>query len=101
MTETYVKFRGTNASVEDPEIGLGDRVTFTGLGRCVGTGTEERADGEQRPVVTVKVEEVELGDVTKAPKGDQLPFDEDDAVGEDDEDDVDDAAGDDDPAGDA
>lgn len=75
MTETYVRFRGTNASVDTLDIALGDRVQFTASGECVHIGTEKRADGEQRPVVTVKVDEVELGDVTEAEKVDQLPFD--------------------------
>lgn len=89
MTDTYVKFRGTNASVENPEIGLGDYVEFKGSGRCVGVGTEERADGEQRPTVTVKVEEIDLGDVSPAPKDDQLPFDQGDEpdLADDDQDD--------------
>lgn len=77
MTETYVRFRGTNASVEKLEIGLGDRVEFTASGECVAIGTEKRADGEERPVVTVKVDEVDLGDVTERPVDDQLPFKDD------------------------
>lgn len=90
MTETFIKFRGTSASVEDPDIGLGDHVEFSGSGKCVAVGTEERADGEQRPTVTVKVEEIDLGDVSPAPKDDQLPFDEDDEpVLADDEDEAD------------
>lgn len=77
MTETYVRFRGTNASVEKLEIGLGDRVEFTASGECVAIGTEKRADGEERPVVTVKVDEVDLGDVTERAVDDQLPFNDD------------------------
>lgn len=75
--ETYVKFRGANASAADPGISLGDRVTFTGVGECVSVATEKRGDGEQRPVVAVKVAEVQLGEIVKAPTDDQLPFDED------------------------
>lgn len=91
MTETYVKFRGTNASVEDPEVELGDRVEFSGYGRCVGTGTEERADGEQRPTVTVKVEEVQLGEISKGEKDGQLSLVEDAGDLADDDDDDDEA----------
>lgn len=76
-TETYVKFNGANAQAEDPGINLGDRVTFTGIGECVRVATEKRSDGERRPVVTVKVADVTLGDIEKAPVDDQLPFDED------------------------
>ncbi|QJY46682.1 hypothetical protein [Pseudonocardia broussonetiae] len=76
MTETYVRFRGTNASVDKLDIGLGDRVEFTASGECVAIGTEKRADGEERPVVTVKVDEVELGDVTEGSRDEQLPFDD-------------------------
>lgn len=78
MTETYVRFRGTNASVDKLDIALGDRVEFNAAGECVAIGTEKRADGEERPVVTVKVDEVHLGDVTEAPRDEQLPFDKDD-----------------------
>jgi hypothetical protein len=87
VTETYVKMRGANASVNDPQITLGDRVEFSGMGECVAVGTEKRADGEERPVVTIKVEEVDLGDVTKPPKDDQLPFEDDEQASDDDEDD--------------
>lgn len=81
MTETpatYVKFNGANASLDDdPEIDLGDVVRFTGIGECVKVGREKRGDGERRPVITVKVGDVELSEVMKAPKEDQLPFAED------------------------
>ncbi|MDN5854344.1 MAG: hypothetical protein L0K86_16120 [Actinomycetia bacterium] len=91
MTDTFIKFRGTNASVEDPDIGLGDYVAFTGSGRWGLDGTPERADREKRPVGAIKVEEVELGEVSKAPKDDQLPFDDDEpALGEDEDEDEDD-----------
>lgn len=76
-TETFVKFNGASASVEKPDIQLGDIVEFTGMGECVRVATEKRSDGERRPVITVKVGEVELGEVVKAPKDEQLPFDED------------------------
>jgi hypothetical protein len=76
--DTYVKFRGANASTENPGIELGDRVEAIVIGECVAVGTEKRGDGERRPVVSVKVVDVELGAVTKPPKEDQLPFDEDD-----------------------
>lgn len=78
VPETYVKFRGANASAENPGIGLGDLVAFSGTAECVQIGTEKRADGEQRPVVAVKVIEVDLGEITKAPDDEQLPFAEDD-----------------------
>lgn len=77
MTDTYITFNGANASVEKaPDIGLGDRVDFSGFGECVRVATEKRSDGEQRPVITIKVAEVDLGDISPAPKDDQLPFDE-------------------------
>jgi hypothetical protein len=76
--ETYIKFRGANASAENPGIQLGDRVEFTGIGECVSVATEKRGDGEQRPVIAVKVLEVDLGEITKAPTDEQLPFSEDD-----------------------
>lgn len=75
---TYVKFNGANASVDDdPEIELGDVVRFSGMGECIKVSREIRGDGERRPVITVKVGDIELGEVIPAPKEDQLPFDED------------------------
>jgi hypothetical protein len=76
-TETYVKFNGANAAADNPGIELGDRVVFSGVGECVGVGIEKRGDGERRPVVKVKVLDVELGEITKPPRDEQLPFDED------------------------
>lgn len=93
MTETYIRFRGANASVENPEVGLGDRVEFSGYGRCVFDGTEERGDGEKRPVLAIKVEEVEIGDVSKEPKDGQLSLVADDTeLADDDEDEDEDEA---------
>lgn len=87
MTDTYVTFNGATASVDDLKIDLGDRVKFSGYGECVKVGTEKRADGEQRPVVTIKVEDVEVGDIDPAPIEDQLPFDEAaDDLGDDEDD---------------
>lgn len=76
-TETFVKFNGASASVESPDIALGDVVKFSGMGECVRVATEKRSDGERRPVITVKVGDVELAGVIKAPKEDHLPFGED------------------------
>jgi hypothetical protein len=76
-TETYVKFNGANAATENPGIELGDRVAFSGVGECVSVGIEKRGDGERRPVVKVKVLDVELEEITKPPRDEQLPFDED------------------------
>lgn len=79
MTETYVKFRGMKAAAEGlPVPGLGDIQTFNVTAECVSVGTEKRADGEQRPVIGMRVVEVEPGEITEAPKDEQLPFTEDD-----------------------
>lgn len=77
--EAYVRFRGMKAAEEMPEIALGDVMKFSGIAECVQLGTEKRADGEQRPVVGMRVVEVELGEITAAPKDEQLPFEDDDA----------------------
>ena len=79
MTETFVRFRGMKSAGEDvPTLALGDVLDFTGRAECVSIGTEKRADGEQRPVIGMRVMEVDLGDVTPAPKDEQLAFNEDD-----------------------
>lgn len=79
-TKTFMKFRGMNAIGEDLTIpALGDIQTFTVTAECVSTGTEKRADGEKRPVIGMRVIEVEPGAITPAPKDEQLPFDEDDS----------------------
>jgi hypothetical protein len=79
VPDTYIKFRGMKAATNEiPEVSLGDMQTFTVTAECVQTGTEKRADGEERPVIGMKVMEVELGEITPAPKDDQLPFNEDD-----------------------
>ncbi|TAK32293.1 MAG: hypothetical protein EPO40_02920 [Myxococcaceae bacterium] len=78
--EGYVKFRGMQAAAMTPDIALGDLMRFSGLAECVQLGTEKRADGEQRPVVGMRVVEVELGEITAAPKDEQLPFEDDDTT---------------------
>lgn len=77
--QPYVKFRGMKAADGVPDdIALGDVQEFTGRAECVHIGTEKRADGEQRPVIGMRVLDVELGDVTPAPRDGQLALDEDD-----------------------
>jgi hypothetical protein len=76
--EAYIKFRGMRAASGDVRPGLGDVVAFTGTAECVQVGEEKRADGEQRPVIGMRVLDVELGDVTPAPRDGQLALDEDD-----------------------
>lgn len=76
--ETFIKFRGMKAAGETPDIALGDVMAFSGVAECVQVGTEKRADGERRPVIGMRVMEVDLGEVTPAPKDEQLPFNEDD-----------------------
>ncbi|OJY47630.1 hypothetical protein [Pseudonocardia sp. 73-21] len=79
MTETFVKFRGMKSTGENvPEIALGDIMTFSGSAECVQIATEKRADGEERPVIGMRVMEVDLGSVSPAPKDEQLPFEDDD-----------------------
>lgn len=84
MTEKFVKFNGTNASVEAPEVvKLGDRIEFSGAGVVSFIGDELRGDGEERPVLTLKVQEVELGDVSPAPEDPQLDMLADDDSADD------------------
>lgn len=80
--ETYLKFRGMKASGNLPTIPeLGDVQTYTVTAECVAVGTEKRADGERRPVIGMKVLEVEPGDIEKAPEGDpQLPLGDDEEL---------------------
>jgi hypothetical protein len=76
MTETFYRFRGASTATEDDAaVDLGDRRTITLQAECVAVGTEMRADGERRPVISMRVLEVEFGDVTPAPVDDQLPLD--------------------------
>lgn len=75
--ETYIKFRGMKAAAEGiPTPDLGDIQTYTVTAECVQVGTEKRADGEKRPVIGMRVVEVEPGEITPAPKDEQLPFNE-------------------------
>lgn len=79
MTETFVRFRGMKSTGEDvPAMALGDHMRFSGVAECVQIAQEKRADGEERPVIGMRVLEVDLGEVTEAPKDEQLPFDEGD-----------------------
>lgn len=78
MTESYVTFRGAAAKIEELKAELGDRVEFSGVGEVTHVGTEKREDGERRPIVKIKVLEVDVDGVAPAPKDEQLPFAEDD-----------------------
>lgn len=75
--DAYVKFRGMQSTEGSPEVSLGDLMKFSGVAECVAIGTEKRADGEQRPVIGMRVMEVDLGPVTKASVDEQLPFNDD------------------------
>lgn len=75
--DAYVKFRGMQAAEQSIDVALGDHVQFSGTAECVQIGQEKRADGEQRPVIGMRVMEVELGPVSKAPVDEQLPFTDD------------------------
>lgn len=69
----YIKFRGMNAAGEDlPTPQLGDIMDVSVKAECVSVATEKRADGERRPVIGMKVIEVEPGEITKAPKEEGL-----------------------------
>lgn len=82
--ETYIKFRGMKAAADGlPVPDLGDVQTFSVTAECVSVGTEKRADGEKRPVIGMRVMEVEPGEITKAPTDNQLPFEDDDEDGDD------------------
>jgi hypothetical protein len=90
VTETYIKFRGMKAAAEDmPVPGLGDVQAFTVTAECVSVGTEKRADGEQRPVIGMRVMEVDPGEITKAPTDTQLKLVDDGPTLGDDPDDED------------
>ncbi|MBN9108600.1 MAG: hypothetical protein J0I34_07435 [Pseudonocardia sp.] len=76
--ETFVRFTGMKAAAIVEELPtLGGRMRFSGIAECVKEPHHElMADGHHRPVVGMKVIEVELGEVTPAPEGDpQLPYD--------------------------
>lgn len=86
-TGTYYSFRGMKAAdesgtVDPPE--LGDIQEFVVTAECVGEGIELRADGERRPVLKMKVTDVQLGKVSPAPKTDQLPFEDEPPLPSDD-----------------
>lgn len=79
--ETFVRFTGMKAAGIVNELpALGGRMKFSGIAECVKEPHHElMADGHHRPVVGMKVIEVELGEVTPAPEGDpKLPFNEGD-----------------------
>ncbi|GJF06565.1 hypothetical protein [Pseudonocardia sp. D17] len=78
--ETFVRFTGMKAAGDfDTLPALGDRQSFTVLAECVKEPHHElMADGHRRPVIGMRVLEVEPGDVIPRPEGDPaLPFDED------------------------
>lgn len=82
--EVFVKFTGMKAAGILSQLpALGGRIAFSGIGEFkTELHHELMADGHHRPVVGVKVIEVELGEVSPAPEGDPaLPFDEAEEIG--------------------
>lgn len=64
----HVKFTGMSGSALDKPAELGDTQTFEVTAKCVGVGVELRKDGEVRHTRKMEVQEVEFGEIVKAPK---------------------------------
>lgn len=78
--DTYVRFTGMKTAGEFPALPkLGDRQRFAVIAECVKEPHRElMADGRHRPVIGMKVIEVEPGEITPAPDDPQLALDEED-----------------------
>lgn len=57
---TKIKFVGMSTDVVEDTLKIGDVEYFVVRARCVGTGTEEMADGHQRQYRKMKVESVKV-----------------------------------------
>jgi len=85
MTDTtdaaYVTFTGDSGAVLATVPELGDTQTFTIVGKAITDKDQARKDGEVRRTFTFQLLDVVPGDITKAERDPQLPFDEAEEIG--------------------